>query len=301
MTSLLSSTRYPSGGTPPIHIPFLFEAAILSRMRSPMTSRSNCAKDSRTLRVKRPIEVVVLNCCVTETNEAPLASRILPILAKSANERVSRSILYTTTMSIRPAVISASSRCRAGRSIVAPEKPPSSKAAGRHTQPSWRWLLIKASQASRCACRLSFLSSGSICSPEHLVPGAAPVSSQRLQASAEHCGPVLNHPVEHRGNAQSATFSGLPLSAIPTKPSPGKLAAAPNPHRRPSPHPLSRRFVLRWLSYAGLLTGPPLAPGRHPKPFPIPDLPTLARNGEVRNHSRRPKKRPGIQTEARKA
>src|SRR6516225_1017110 len=30
--------------------PFLFEAAILSRMRSPMTSRSNCAKDKSTLR-----------------------------------------------------------------------------------------------------------------------------------------------------------------------------------------------------------------------------------------------------------
>ena len=110
-------------------------------------------------------------------------------------------------------------------------------------------------------------------SPEHLVPGAAPVSSQRLQASADHYGPVLNHPVEHRGNAQSATFSGRPLSAIPTKPSPGKLAAAPNPHRRPSPHPLSRRFVLRWLSSAGLLTGTPLAPRRHPKPSPIAAVP----------------------------
>src|SRR5215831_15765760 len=54
MTSLRSCTRYPSGGTPPIHIPFFFEAAILSRMRSPMTSRSNWAKDNRTLRVKRP-------------------------------------------------------------------------------------------------------------------------------------------------------------------------------------------------------------------------------------------------------
>src|SRR6516162_2408879 len=43
-TSLRSSARYPSGGTPPIHMPFLFDAAILSRMRSPMTSRSNCAK-----------------------------------------------------------------------------------------------------------------------------------------------------------------------------------------------------------------------------------------------------------------
>ena len=51
-------------------------------MRSPMTSRSNCAKDNSTFRVKRPIEVVVLNCCVTETKDAPLASRISTILAK---------------------------------------------------------------------------------------------------------------------------------------------------------------------------------------------------------------------------
>src|SRR3984957_1446032 len=90
MTSLWSFTPYPSGGTPPIHIPFFFEAAILSRMRSPMTSRSNCAKDNRTFRVKRPIEVVVLNCCVTDTKDAPLVSRISTILAKSASERVSR-------------------------------------------------------------------------------------------------------------------------------------------------------------------------------------------------------------------
>src|SRR5580692_2057419 len=90
MTSLWFRTPYPSGGTPPIHIPFFFEAAILSRMRSPITSRSNCAKDNRTLSVKRPIEVVVLNCCVTDTKDAPLASRISTILAKSASERVNR-------------------------------------------------------------------------------------------------------------------------------------------------------------------------------------------------------------------
>jgi len=58
-----------------------------------MTSRSNCAKDNKTFRVKRPIEVVVLNCCVTETKEALPLSRISTILAKSASERVSRSIL----------------------------------------------------------------------------------------------------------------------------------------------------------------------------------------------------------------
>ena len=74
--------------TPPIHMPFCFEAAILSRMRSPVTSRSNWAKESSTLSVSRPIEVVVLNCCVTETNDTPLASKASTILAKSLSERV---------------------------------------------------------------------------------------------------------------------------------------------------------------------------------------------------------------------
>jgi hypothetical protein len=43
--------------------------------------------------VKRPIDVFVLNCWVTDTKDALLASRISTILAKSASERVSRSIL----------------------------------------------------------------------------------------------------------------------------------------------------------------------------------------------------------------
>jgi hypothetical protein len=78
---------------PPIHRPFFFEAAILSRIRSPVTSRSNWAKDNSTLSVSRPIELVVLNCWVTETNEAPCASKISTSRAKSASERVSRSTL----------------------------------------------------------------------------------------------------------------------------------------------------------------------------------------------------------------
>src|SRR5436309_5703176 len=45
--SLWSRHSYPSGGKPPIHMPFFFEAAILSRMRSPVTSRSNWAKDKQ--------------------------------------------------------------------------------------------------------------------------------------------------------------------------------------------------------------------------------------------------------------
>src|SRR4029078_887166 len=54
---------------PPTHKPFRFEAAILSRMRSEVTSRSNWANESSTLSVSRPIEGVVLNCWVTETKE----------------------------------------------------------------------------------------------------------------------------------------------------------------------------------------------------------------------------------------
>ena len=43
-----------------MNMPFFFEAAILSRMRSPVTSRSNWANESRTLSVNRPIDHVVL-------------------------------------------------------------------------------------------------------------------------------------------------------------------------------------------------------------------------------------------------
>ncbi len=74
-------------------MPLRFEAAILSRMRSPVTSRSNWAKDSSILSVSRPIDVVVLNCCVTETKETCFRSNTSTILAKSCSDRVRRSTL----------------------------------------------------------------------------------------------------------------------------------------------------------------------------------------------------------------
>jgi hypothetical protein len=52
-----------------------------------VTSRSNWANDSRTFRVSRPIEVVVLNCCVTETNDTLCLSNSSTSFAKSASER----------------------------------------------------------------------------------------------------------------------------------------------------------------------------------------------------------------------
>jgi hypothetical protein len=67
-----------------IHIPFFFEAAILSRIRSPVTSRSNWAKDNRTLRVRRPMLVVVLNDWVTDTKDTSCLSNSSTSLAKSA-------------------------------------------------------------------------------------------------------------------------------------------------------------------------------------------------------------------------
>ena len=78
---------------PPTHSPLRLEAAILSRMRSEVTSRSNWANDSRTLSVSRPIDVVVLNCWVTETNDTEWRSNNSTSLAKSASERVRRSTL----------------------------------------------------------------------------------------------------------------------------------------------------------------------------------------------------------------
>src|SRR5262249_60004818 len=52
---------------PPAHLPLRRTAAILSRVRSEMISRSNWAKDNRMWSTKRPMEVAVLNCWVTET------------------------------------------------------------------------------------------------------------------------------------------------------------------------------------------------------------------------------------------
>ena len=48
---------------------------------------------------------------------------------------------------MRSASMSASRRFSAGRSMVAPEMPPSSYISGRHTQPSCFWLRMYASQA----------------------------------------------------------------------------------------------------------------------------------------------------------
>src|SRR5712691_8330374 len=92
-TILRSLVSYPSGAMPPTQSPLRLEAAILSRMRSEVTSRSNWANDNRTLSVSRPIEVVVLNCWVTDTNDTPWPSNSSTSLAKSASERVRRSTL----------------------------------------------------------------------------------------------------------------------------------------------------------------------------------------------------------------
>src|ERR1700731_717274 len=68
-------------------MPLRFDAAILSRMRSPAISRSNWAKESSMLSVRRPMDVVELNCCVTDTKDALWASRTSTILAKSASDQ----------------------------------------------------------------------------------------------------------------------------------------------------------------------------------------------------------------------
>ena len=81
---------------PPIHKPFFLDAAILSRMRSPVTSRSNWAKDKRTFNVSRPMLVVVLNCWVIDTNETPrrrVSYRLTPWVPNNQNAEVSHNTI----------------------------------------------------------------------------------------------------------------------------------------------------------------------------------------------------------------
>src|SRR5580700_5534578 len=74
-------------GLPPRSTPFV---VVLRFVLSPRrTSRSNWAKDNSTLSVRRPIELVVLNCWVTETN-CSMASdlvfgRVTLVLGRYAN------------------------------------------------------------------------------------------------------------------------------------------------------------------------------------------------------------------------
>jgi hypothetical protein len=51
-------------------------------------------------------------------------------------------------------------------------------------------------------------------SPKHLVPGAPPVSSQRLHTPTTHHAPALSRPVEYASSGQSAIITGFQPSAI---------------------------------------------------------------------------------------
>jgi hypothetical protein len=69
---------------------------------------------------------------------------------------------------------------------------------------------------------------------QHLVPGAPPVSSQRLLTPAAHHAPALNRPVEYSSSRQSAIIAGFQPSAILKQTIPGNAADEPNPHSRPT-------------------------------------------------------------------
>jgi DNA-binding CsgD family transcriptional regulator len=103
---------------PPDHLPLRRAAAILSRVRSAMSSRSNWANDNNTFKTSRPIDVAELKCCVTLTKATGCCSNASISLAKSSNDRLSRSTRWVTTQSTCPDWMSARRRCRAGRSRV---------------------------------------------------------------------------------------------------------------------------------------------------------------------------------------
>ena len=90
--------------------------------------------------------------------------------------------------------------------------------------------------AERVRFRTPVDTAGCIRSQEPLVPAAAPVSSQRLQAPAERHRSGLKQVAECGSSAQSAITSSFQLTAIFGKLSPRKAAAASNPHSRPTAH-----------------------------------------------------------------
>ena len=122
-------------------MPFCLEAAILSRIRSPVTSRSNWAKDSRTLSVRRPIEVVVLNCWVTATKETPRASNTSTILAKSV-ERAGQAVDLVDHHDIDQALIDISQQTLQRRSLHRPAGQTAIVISGLDQAPSFTGLAL---------------------------------------------------------------------------------------------------------------------------------------------------------------
>ena len=97
----------------------------MSRTRSPITSRSNCANDSNTLSVSRPMLDVVLNDWVTETKETPCRRNLHQLGEVGERARQTVDLVDDDDVDL-PTRTCSSSACRAGRSREAPERPPSS-------------------------------------------------------------------------------------------------------------------------------------------------------------------------------
>ena len=90
--------------------------------------------------------------------------------------------------------------------------------------------------------------------PEHPVPGAGPLSSQRPQTVTRHLGFAFNQRVGGSGGGQFAITSSVPCQRygqnhVSPKPLPDKIPI------NGKPLAASRGFVLRRLSDAGLCTG----------------------------------------------
>ena len=122
---------------PPIHMPFFLEAAILSRMRSPVTSRSNWAKDNSTFSVSRPMRGRGVELLGDRDEGDAVAVEDVDDLGEvgRASASAGRPCRRRPRRSGRPRCRPAAA-CRAGRSSVPPEKPPSSYSVGSTVQPS---------------------------------------------------------------------------------------------------------------------------------------------------------------------
>ncbi len=107
-------------------MPFFLEAAILSRMRSPVTSRSNWANESSTFSVSRPMEVVVLNAWVTETKLTLLGVEPLDD-AGEVGQRAGQAVDLVDHHDVDPPGVHLGQQPLQRRPLhVPPEKPPSS-------------------------------------------------------------------------------------------------------------------------------------------------------------------------------
>ena len=135
---------------PPVHFPFLRAATCLSRVRSEMISRSNCANDNRMLSVRRPRDDVRVELLRDGDEADAVLLEQLHHLGE-VDQRSAEAIDFVDDHAVDLAGLDVGQQLSQRRAVRCSRRCIRRRctASGTSVQPSLVWLRMYASAASR--------------------------------------------------------------------------------------------------------------------------------------------------------